>query len=360
MIRSAVVSCFLLAACSSAPPAGPPQGETARRDYWREQVQGAFACHGRNDLDVFLDGIRRLPPRRPRNAGGGSFRVEDQPTVYDDLFPLDEVFDLYVVWNAEEPEKGIKSVEVVGFPDLRARINPAIFDALQALNRSPSAFNGASFDPVLLVRAANAVRALGSQGLPALKAYYDLATQAPYEVARKHSLDAFRIFPVIQLCGSNPSPFRLGAGGVRNPGAATWPLFPMILEQDVPFMVVTDYALGGLPEDPLGRLGPGRSLNPTVLAPVLDPVEAVEALTSSSRWEALAKEQPAREAVELKRRVRRQALEALAPVYRAPDDDARRSCCEDPAEAEWRQVVQEVRALGIRWDPQRQDFVRSR
>lgn len=354
--RAAILPLLLLAACSSVPSGD----ENARRASWRDRVQGVFACHSLNDLDAFLDRIRPLPARRPRNAGGGSFRVGDQPTVYDDLFPLDETFDLYVIWNEEHPEQGIKSVEVVGFPNLRTRITPEHFDALQALNRSPSALNSPSFDPVQLVRAANAVQALGSQALPALKEYGALAKSMPYPEARKYGLDVNRLFPVLQLHSSQPSPFRLGAGGVRNPGAAAWPLFPVILEQDLPFMVVTDYILGGKPEDPVGRLGPGFLLKATPLAPARNPVEAVEALTSSSRWEALVKENPGREAVESKRLVRRQALAALAPVYRAPEEYTRRSCCEDPAEAEWRQVVEEVRALGIRWDPERQDFIRTR
>lgn len=366
MTRVAAPLLLLLAACSAAPPGPPPEG-LPRRAYWREQAAGAFACRSRGDLERFLDRIRVLPPRRPRHAGGGSYSLRGGATVYDDLYPLDETDDLYVVWNDRDPEKGIRSVEVVGFPDLRARIKPEHFDALQAVHRSPTAGNSWSFDPVLLIRAVNAVRSLGAEAVPALKAYADLARKLPFEESRKYSLDEYRLFPIVQLHSRAPAPFKLGAALVAAPGADTWPLFPLVLEQDVPFSVVPGYDLGGKPEDVVGRLGSAFALRAAPLAPAVDPVAAVEALTASPRWAALAAaaepwtpEQMTRGMKELKRLVRRQAVEALAPVYRPSEDDASGSCCGDPSEADWRRVVEEVRALGLRWDPARQDFVRSR
>jgi len=361
--RTSILPLLLLAACSST----PVDDEDARRTHWRGEVQGIFACRSRNDLEAFLDRIRKLPPRRPRNAGGGSYELGSRGWVYDDLYPLDEIYDLYIVWNDKARESGIRSVEVVGFPDLRAKINPGHFNALMALHRSPPAENCWSFDPVLLLRAINALRELGSEAQPALRSYVDLARRLPFEERRKYSLDETRLFPVLQIHSTSPSPFRLGAGGVSNPGAATWPLFPLVLEGDLPFIVVMDYFRAGKGEDPSGRLGPGFVLRAAPMSPGTNPVEAVEALTASSRWVALLEasdsENPkptAQRAKQLRQLIRSQALEALAPIYSPPPDEPLQDCCKDPDEIRWTRVVQEVRALGIRWDPGRQDFIRTR
>ncbi|HLY12432.1 MAG TPA: hypothetical protein VKW04_24225 [Planctomycetota bacterium] len=311
-------------------------------------------------MEAFLDRIRLLPAHRPRNSGGGSYRYRQQPTIYDDLFPLDDDFDLYVVWNAEDPGKGIRSVEVLGFCDLRPKIKPEWFEALRALNRSPTAKDPASFDPVLLVRAANALLELGPDEKAALKAYWDLARGLSFEEGRKRALDAFRILPVLQLHSADPSPFERGDGRIVDPGRAAWPLYPMVLEQDLPFLVALGDRRIETPEELSGRLGGTLALRHAPLAPTANPVEAVETLTASPRWQALATAQHPRDTVELKRGIRRQALEAIAPVYHPPDDYAPKTCCEDPSDAAWREVVEQVRALNLHWDPQAQDFIRSR
>jgi len=361
--RATILPLLLLASCSST----PIDDEQACRIHWRDEVQGVFACRNRGALEAFLDRIRKLPSRRPRNAGGGSYELRNRGIVYDDLYPLDETYDLYIVWNDKERESGIRSVEVVGFPDLRPRINPGHFDALMALHRSPPAENCWSFDPVLLLRAINAIRELGSEAQPALRSYLDLARRLSFEDRRKYSIDETRLFPVLQIHSTSPTPFRLGDGGISHPGGATWPLFPIVLEGDLPFIVVTDYLRNGKGEDPSGRLGPGFALRPTLLSPTTNPVEAVEALTASSRWVALLEasdsENPkatAQKAKQLKQLIRSQALEALAPIYTPPDDEPLLDCCKDPDEIRWTRVVGEVRALGIRWDPGRQDFIRTR
>jgi hypothetical protein len=104
-----------------------------------------------------------------------------------------------------------------------------------------------------------------------------------------------------------------------------------------------------------------------LLTPTLDPVEAVEKLTASPRWEALLAASdrftpaPSRkQAAQLKLLMREQALQALAPVYTPPPDEPPQDCCKDPSEVRWARIVEEVRALRLRWDPARQDFVRSR
>ena len=101
----------------------------------------------------------------------------------------------------------------------------------------------------------------------------------------------------------------------------------------------------------------------TPLAPLADPVEAVEQLTWSPRWVALlnAADQnhpkPSREAAQrLLWLVRREALHAIESLYTAPEREDPDDCCKDPSEVWWRRVVDEVRTLGIRWDASRQSL----
>lgn len=362
-----VFALLLLTGCVRPPSSEPPEDAAARRNYWRDRVAGVFSCRERTDVSAFLDRIRKLPPRLPESIGGGTYQVGFEAPVTDDLYTLDESFNLYLVWNGSRASGGIRSAEVVGFADLRSRFRPEHFEALEALQRCPSAMSYWSFDPVHLLRAVNAFLALGKEAIPALRSYVDLVRSLPLGEKRKYSLDEYRLFPVVQLLSTKPSPFRLGNPGVAEPGPATWPLFPLALEGDLPFMVVTGYQLEGKAEDILGRLGSGFSLRARLLVPGSDPIEAAETLLSSSCWQALLEaesggipRQDRQGAKRLKMLIRSQALEAVATAYRPQENASPPDCCEDPDDSAWRRVVAEVRALGLRWDARRQDFVRSR
>jgi len=356
---------LLLASCAGAPSPGVP---AATRAEWAERAQGFFACRSYARVNEFLDRIRPLPPRRPRSGGGGAYQLPGRPMVFDDLFPLDGTFDLYVVWNGKGPEDGARSLEVVGFGDLKPRIPPEYYEPVLALHRSPTPRDAWSVDPVLLVRAVNALRALGPRARAALAAYVELDRGLSFEERRKYAIDVYRILPVLQLLGPSPRAFGVGgAGGLADPGPALWPLFPLAVEQGVPFLVQTEYLAAGPGEDVSKRLGAALEVRAEPLEPAGNPAEAAEALMASPRWGALLEasdpwnpKQTARGAKDLKMLVRTQALAALASVYRPPDDFVPKNCCEDPSEGAWRQVLEDVRALGVRWDPGRQDFVRSR
>jgi hypothetical protein len=287
--------------------------------------------------------------------------------VFDDLFSLDGTFDLYLVWNGREQEKGIRSVEVVSFQDLKPRLPPEFYEAVLAVHRSPTANNPWSIDPVLLVRAVNTLQSLGARATGALKAYVELAKGLSFEEQRKHAIDVSRILPVVQLLGTKPVAFGLGSGGGADPGPALWPLFPLTVEEGLPFLVETQDHPAARPAEVLNRLGPDFTVRAGPLVPAGNPVDAADALFHSPRWTALLQasdpgqpRQSVRGAKELRMLVRNQALEALAPVYQPPEEFVPKNCCEDPSEGAWREVVEQVRALGIRWDPGRQDFVRSR
>jgi len=303
---------------------------------------------------VFLDRIRTLPPRRPVVSGGGSYSIGTAAMVYDELCPLDDDYSLYLVWNGVKQEDGVRSIEVVGFGDLRPRIRPEYFEAMRALSRIRFG------DLVSLIRAVNTFQALGSEALPALRAYRDLCRALSFEDARKHGLDELLLVPVVQLLSAKPQFFPQDDSDVRDPGPGSWPRFPYCLEHDIPFLVSTGVSSVGPRPDVTRLLGADVVPRAAPLAPTLDPVEAAETLLTSPRWEEFLRFQSAGVGDRQKKTIRRQAIETLAPVYRPPDEFRPKSCCGDPSEAEWRQIVEEVRALGVHWDPAHQEFIRSR
>jgi hypothetical protein len=225
---------------------------------------------------------------------------------------------------------------------------------MEALHHSPDTTLDWDYDPVLLIRAVNALQAMGEKAGSVFKAYEGLARRIPREKRDKYGLNVSKIDPVIRLLY-----------GSADPGAKPRPLFPLLLEEDQPFLLENTPA--SLPDPARYSSGEFR-MRPRPLSPGTDPVEAVERLTASPRWTALlnaadgAHPRPtAQRATQLRLLVRRQALQALAPLYTPPSsDEPLQDCCKDPEEIRWTRIVQEVRALGIRWDAERQDFIRTR
>ncbi len=352
-----------VAGCA-APPADP--GET-----WKSRIRDLRLDWNRVQLEEFLQKVRAKGLHLPHQDGGGGYQIARAPMVYFDRYPLDDAFDLLVVWK-DETYDGLQTAVVVGLHELRQRIPPEFFDAVMRIHRCPSAREVWDFDAVRILRTVNFLQRLGDGARMALKAYYDLCRSSTADEQRRYGLNEFRILPLVQLLYERRSgmpPFPLGDGGLAAPGSTTWPLFPMALVKDHPFIVVTSYsyAFAGAAPDAENHLYAGDSLRKGSLAPSTDPIDAVEELTWSPRWEALlnATDQhhpkPSREAAQrLLWLVRREALHAIDHLYTPPEREDPVDCCKDPSEVWWRRVVDDVRALGIRWDGERQDFVRSR
>src|SRR4029077_16688227 len=149
--------------------------------------------------------------------------------------------------------QGIRSTEVVGFPDALNRLAPELRDSVAAIHRSPSPQRGLEFSPLRLIRAVNSLHALGKENaLKALWAYDRIARELSLEDRTKYHVDEYRILPIVHLLFESPPGgfpgFILGAGDIAPPENKAWPLFPIVLVQDVPFMMVSGYLLGGKPQ----------------------------------------------------------------------------------------------------------------
>jgi hypothetical protein len=341
----ALLPILLLSACAAPPPASvDPQ-----RQAWIEKAGSIPASWGRKDLDAF----------GPHLDGGG-FSVGSAPLTAFDLYELDETFALYVVWKDLDVQRGIRSTEVVAFKDLRSRIDPDLYDAVLAIQRSPSAQRGLEFDPLRLIRAVNALQALGKEkALKALRAYERLDGDLSQEERRKYQVDEYRILPIARLLFETAPPFALGAGDVAAPEGGAWPQFPIVLAQDVPFMMVSGYTLAGKGQRAAEYLkssfGPLRA---APLAPRGTALEAADELTQSAAWASLRL--GAGNEGRKRWQIRRQALGALSAIFAPRPEETSNDCCVDPTETQWRATVARAASSGILWSPEIQAFIVGR
>ena len=144
---------------------------------------------------------------------------------------------------------------------------------LAALVHSSPAWDGTTFDPGQLISVANQLQAMGSAGVfQALHAYRDELANAPGE----RVMNSTRIGLLIRVLfvSSGFPRMQVGQGELPDAVAATLPLYPLILNQDVPLLADPSFTLTGKAEDPLRQIEfceQECTLRSTPLTPTADP-----------------------------------------------------------------------------------------
>ena len=209
-----------------------------------------------------------------------------------------------------------------------------------ARERVPAApgADGWSFDPVPLLRAVNALA--GRAGAEALDVLRDCARADPGSTGVV--LVALALFePDDPAAGLPAPPFGAPDLPLPPPGPGLERL-PLVLEAQVPFLLVGGYRVGGA-ADVVGwleRCAGAAQPRTAPLAPSQSPVDAVEALTSSARWAELV---PPDYRPRVLAMLRAQALRAAGETPADADMSL--------AEAErWEEAARHVRAASLRWD----------
>jgi hypothetical protein len=254
--------------------------------------------------------------------------------------------DQQVVWNSRAPAVP-SSVRMLPVPAARA-----LSRELEAINRA----SGWPFqDPngVGLIRAVNALQPLGKErALTVLEEYAESARAPGY------FSDEEIVFWIVHLLFE---PVRLGdripppAIGVfladrEAPEAGKWPLDPMAVHADVPFMLGHQIGGSGPTETPWDRTRWVRLhgvVRDARLAPTMNPLAAAEAIQQSRRFKALdpfTREQATAG-------IRAQALAMVKGLLPPRDERARVD------DAEWRSYLKRAADAGIRWDGKREQFV---
>jgi len=249
--------------------------------------------------------------------------------------------------------------------NLRNEIGNGLFPYVKLIHEAPG-IDGFNFNPVALICAVNGLWPAGpDRALAAARAYNALSTADPNR-GQQYGLDEQRIFLVLRLLfvrkDGDPvmPPLQIGAPDVPVPqDRAAWPLFPLAVAAQIPFLVAGGYMLGGMAQNPADHIdycAQNCRLRDAPLAPEASPVGAVESLLATWPWANLAPDADARQ--RLTGMLHQQAIRALAPLYTLPDQEmaALYPGMGQDFMAVWARQVAKVRPLSPRWNSQTQQF----
>lgn len=246
-------------------------------------------------------------------------------------------------------------------------LDPELHPYLEKVNRAPSP-DGWHFDPAALTRAVNALHSLGdARACLVLEEYVNRAEGEREQT--DESLDAFRVLLIIRLLfvsrtdGTSLPALALGQPDIDLPRQDdAWPHLPLVVSQDLPFLLVGGYFVGGSRRSPLHYVNTyaaeGR-LRDAPLTPQGSPVEAVESLVASADWSRLV---PSAQEARVRVMLYGQALRAAEPAYVVDEADYQAMATLPPekASALWEQHAEAIQALQLRWDASAKDFTSAR
>lgn len=231
-------------------------------------------------------------------------------------------------------------------------------DLMQILYRLPSYAGGERYNPREVIRSVNALQPLGKEKALAAIAEF-LRVIAPYEPP------ADGIFLVLRTLFDVPTP--PGYMPLMNVGAlvppppdnpAVLPRFPIAIEGDIPFLLVTGFNLAGgaeLPAQHLKYFQENGQIRSQPLTPTTNPFEAIDTMADSPRW--IYHRGFGIDDQFGRRFLGDQALRLMDSVYRVEPGRNQELLPADPKSAARRQaIIQGATKLAIQWDTEQQLF----
>lgn len=240
---------------------------------------------------------------------------------------------------------------------------PKLDATLQLINAA-SPWPNRRTPPAALIKAVNALQALGKQpALDALRRYIEIAPEGLFHSGRP-AFDPANIdqgdynvaFWIIRLLfepaqsGTRIRQPLLGAA-VPSPGKGDerlWPLFPMELVDDVPFMIAHGWNLGGVPEHPSShiewaeRYGVVRDMP---LRPADDPLAVADRLLSLPKSQRLKlRDDP----------IRTQAWQLVADLFPTITPDPKNF--DEIGPQQWTELRRLAAQRRLYWDEKRQAY----
>jgi len=272
-----------------------------------------------------------------------------------------------IVWSSHDPAIP-STVQMLTVPAA-----PELSHELALINRA-SGWPFSNPDGVELIRAVNGLLPLGKeQALATLEQYVDLTSDFSYHDNREIVFWIIRLlFEPIRLEDRIPAPAIAVHFGDEDPqDRMIWPLSPMDIVEDVPFMIGCRINMGGSPEHPASHILWARRhgvIRDQPLVPSTNPLAAAEAILSSPRFKQLD-EVSRKDATDS---IRRQALAMVKGIIEpidepdceeapAVDDDnapaEEPEVVVDPQADEWKARFLQATKLKIHWDSKREAFV---
>jgi hypothetical protein len=183
---------------------------------------------------------------------------------------------------------------------------PPINQTMRIINGAPS-YSQNDFNPAKLVRAVNHLTPMGKEkAIPELRAFLKIARDSTNETVRCDedidTSDRTCVFLIVRLLfepaepgGELPDiatvPF-VPVVDEKNKDKKLWPLYPVYLQDDVPFFLVYGGALGGMPDQPDRHVDWAEKhgkIRGTLLRPIDNPMLAAARLAALPQTQRLYK-----------------------------------------------------------------------
>ena len=236
---------------------------------------------------------------------------------------------------------------------------PALFSEaelrqlLRVVDRVPSYNAGSDYGPLPVIQAVNRLHPLGKDKALAVVTEYLRVSSWFDDPAREGTFLLLRsLFEVPDPPGHFPV-MMVGAPAPPPPAdPTTWPRFPLVIAEGVPFLLVTGYMLAGKAEPPEWQLKYFEQhgvIRAKPLRPTDDPIALVDRMVGSAGTEFLAQGNLDNDWG--RDHLINQALRLIDSVYRTePDVYGARFSVGKELDKRWAATRAEIAKLSIRWD----------
>lgn len=219
------------------------------------------------------------------------------------------------------------------------------------LIRTLPGFAGHSFNPQILVKVTNDLRALGKNGALALLRKYNSMSMTDQGANPENTWLVARAVFVPEREHEALPELHLGKPDVQDPGSALAPLFPLYVYEGMPWLLVGGYVTGGeaLPAaEYLNWVERFATVLPEPLVPTDNPLDSVDRFIVSSAWKDFDSTHGWM--------LRLQALRAISSAVHVSERDVRTLLVLPMADQLWKDYRERVSKLGIRWNPRVDDY----
>lgn len=216
---------------------------------------------------------------------------------------------------------------------------------LRLIDKVSSYNAGPDYDPLATIRAVNALQPLGKdKALAALDEYLRVGSNPD---------GVFLVLRVLFDVPDDPGHLPVLSVGAPAPPAPAdprrLPRYPVLLQDDVPLLLVSGYRLAGVAQRPKRHVdyfrGNGR-LRANQMRPPDDPLGVLDGWQQAAGWQY-----DGRDVSRGKLLIGHQLLNLIATVYRpATDALGDRVLAADSFDADWRTIRADVAKRAIRWD----------
>ncbi|MHC4599316.1 MAG: hypothetical protein ACYS47_09955, partial [Planctomycetota bacterium] len=293
--------------------AGEKKEYPTTKEGWEAVIRSLDLPNRKTPVSTYIPKIRN-PAFESDDGGMGNSRW---------IWSLDDnwYFHFHVTGRGSERKE---TFEVVGFDDFREKFGDR-FEHVERIHKSPSIL-GIDYSPAALMRTVNHLHSLGKEdALAALKDYYFLSRrmdEASFIRRFVYRLEDKKVFLILRLLFRRkdgdpqmPEPV-FGDPGIRISKNEHFPIFPLVLQDGIPFLLIHGYeGVGGHDQDIMEHIRFCEEkcvLIDEPLAPEGSAIDALEKLFASDRYQLIG----GRGANETYRNMlKKQAIYAYRPTY---------------------------------------------